>query len=552
MQSFLQYRRLRRDVERDLSRGRRVARGSAPSVISNGQSEHEKEHDQESVEHENDRVPESYPTSDMPMVPGVTISHLDDEAASIVFVVGWPETDLHNPRDWSMTKKWTTIVTTCILTAVLIIPSSVDGATQEAFNAYFGVNALAGSMTTGIFLIGIGVGSLFSGPFSETFGRNAVYISTMIVVMLFIMGKALAPNYGAAITFRFLAALFAAAPMTVMGGTVGDIWTPNQIAFGLPFATFAGYAGPILGPVIGAYTPQIGFAWADWISMILIGAALVMILLGFPETYGPILLQWRAKHLRDLTGDSRYRAPHAHGSLGSRLLINISRVFTMAWTEPIILIFSFYLTLLYFILFAFLGGYEYIFKIPYGISTSLTYIIFAAMIPGVAVAIALIPFIWQLTKKEAARAREKGQTTPPEVALYWSTVAGGAVLMPVSLFWLGWTCYGSISIWSPIVASGVFGYALVCIFTTSHMYVISVYQDYAASALGFMTFTRYLISGALTPASLQMYESIGPHWSLTLVGVIAALMAPIPYVLHRYGPQIRAMSKNVQNKTGGC
>lgn len=80
------------------------------------------------------------------------------------------------------------------------------------------------------------------------------------------------------------------------------------------------------------------------------------------------------------------------------------------------------------------------------------------------------------------------------------------------------------------------------------MYVISVYQDYAASALGFMTFTRYLVSGALTPASLRMYESIGSHWSLNLVGNVAAFMAPIPYVLHKYGPRIRAMSKNAQSK----
>ena len=146
--------------------------------------------------------------------------------------------------------------------------------------------------TAGIFLIGIGVGSLFSGPFSETFGRNAVYFSTMVVVLLSIMAKALAPNYGAALAFRFLCALFAASPMTVAGGTIGDIWTPMQLPFGLPLVTFAAYAGPILGPVISAYTPEIGFAWADWISMIIVGSALLFVLLAQPETYGPVLLEW--------------------------------------------------------------------------------------------------------------------------------------------------------------------------------------------------------------------------------------------------------------------
>lgn len=80
------------------------------------------------------------------------------------------------------------------------------------------------------------------------------------------------------------------------------------------------------------------------------------------------------------------------------------------------------------------------------------------------------------------------------------------------------------------------------------MYIIFVYLQYAASALGFMTFSRYLVSGALTPASIKMYEILGPHWALTIVAIVATLMAPVPYVLYKYGHKVRAMSKNVQNR----
>ena len=387
----------------------------------------------------------------------------------------------------------------------------------------------------------------------------------MIVVLLFIMGKALAPNYGAALAFRFLCAIFAASPMTVAGGTIGDIWTPMQIPFGLALVTFASYSGPILGPVIAAYTPVIGWAWEDWISMILVGAALVFVLIFQPETYSPVLLEWRAKHLRELTGDDRYQTKHASASsLGRRLLNNLYLPFTMTWTEPIILVFSFYLILLYFVLFTFLNGYPYIFTRTYDITTSLTFIIWAAMMPGVLVAMALIPFIYSLTKKAAAKAAAAGQPLQPEVSLYWA-MAGASIFLPVSLFWMAWTCYVSpfpsslslnpshrkksnISIWSPIVASGFFGYALVCIFTSAYMYIIFVYLQKAASALGFMTFSRYIIAGALSPASVKMYENIGPHWSLTIVAIVATFMAPVPFVLYKYGHKVRAMSKHVVNK----
>ncbi|PLB53462.1 MFS general substrate transporter [Aspergillus steynii IBT 23096] len=528
MQSFRQYRRLRQQVQEDLAYSRRA---SLPSDSDGKKVATEK--------------PELV---DPALVPGVTVSNSDD--GSPVYVVGWKENDPSNPLAWSLPRKWVAMATCCCIGIALTIPTSVEGPTQEAFDAHFGVNPMAGSMSTGIFLIGVGVGSLFSGPFSETFGRNIVYGVSMIVVMLFIMAKALAPNYGAALAFRFLCALFAATPMTVAGGTIGDIWTPMQIPFGLPLVTICAYAGPILGPVIGAYTPEIGFEWADWISMIIIGAILVFVFFVQPETYSPTLLEWRAKHLRNLTGDDRYQTEHtasSASSLGSRLLTNMYRPFVMIWTEPIILIFSFYLVLLYFVLFTFLNGYPYIFTKTYNISTSMTFILWVAMMPGVFVAIAMVPYIYHLTKKAAGKAIAAGKPLQPEVSLYWA-MAGASILMPVALFWMAWTCYSDISIWSPIVASGVFGYALVCIFTTTYMYIIFVYLQFAASALGFMTFARYIISGALSPASIKMYENLGPHLSLTIVAIIASVMAPVPYLLYVYGHKVRAMSKNVQNK----
>lgn len=267
----------------------------------------------------------------------------------------------------------------------------------------------------------------------------------MIVVMLFVMAKALAPNYGAALAFRFICALFAASPMTVTGGTIGDIWTPIQLPFGLPFFTFTAYSGPILGPVIGAYTPEIGFAWADWISLILVGAVLVFILLFQPETYSPVLLERRAKYLRELTGDNRYQTTHiSASSFGTRLLTNLYRPFTMIWTEPIIIVFSFYLTLLYFVLFTFLNGYPYIFTRVYDITTSITFIIFSAMMPGILVALAMIPYLYSLSKKAAAKAAAVGQPLQPEVSLYWA-MAGASILLPISLFWMAWTCYVSVT-----------------------------------------------------------------------------------------------------------
>lgn len=400
-----------------------------------------------------------------------------------------------------------------------------------------------------MYLIGIGVGSMFAAPFSETFGRNLIYFSTLIVFMLFTVGKALAPNYGAAIVFRFLVGFFGAAPLTVGGGTVGDIWGPLEITFSLPYVTMTSYAGPILGPIIGAYLPKIGFRWADWISLIIAGAVLVIVLLFQPETYSPTLLAVRAQRLRELTGDDRYQAAGMASthSIGSRMWTNLVRPFSMTYTEPIILVFSLYLIIIYIVLFTFLNGFPYIFSVTYGISDELTFMIWTALLVGDVVAIPLIPIVYGWTKKAAVKAASKGENLAPEVCLYFAML-GGSILMPISLFWIGWTCYSSISIWVPIIGVFVFGYSLVTIFTTTYIYIVFVYLQYAGSALSFMTFSRYVISGALLPASVPMYDNLGPHVTLTWLAAVTVVLAPLPFVLYKYGHKIRAMSKNVQNK----
>ncbi|KAK4497573.1 hypothetical protein PRZ48_012024 [Zasmidium cellare] len=410
---------------------------------------------------------------------------------------------------------------------MVTMPASIHAPVADEFNAHYHVGAIAGSLTTGMYLLGVGVGGMFVAPFSETFGRNVVYLATLVLFMLCLMAKALAPNYGSAILFRFITGCFGAAPMTVAGGAITDLWYPVQIPIAFPVLAMTSFAGPLIGPIVGAYIPNIGFRWADIVSLLGTALVTIVVLLFLPETYAPILL------------------PPSH--LDVDLPANLTRPFVLA-REPIVLVFSFYLTLVFIVLFTFLNGFPFIFQDVHGISEPMTFTVWAALLLGDCLAIPTIPLIYKRIKQAAANADAKGQHLQPEVCLYFAML-GGSVLMPASLFWIGWTCYPDISIWVSIVGVCVFGYSVVMIFTTCYLYIIFTYLQNAGSALSFMTFSRYVVSGALIPASVPMYRNLGPHWSLTWVGILASVMAPVPFLLFRYGPTIRAVSKFAKNKT---
>lgn len=291
-------------------------------------------------------------------------------------------------------------------------------------------------------MIGFGVGSLLSGPFSETFGRNAIYLVTMLLFLIFIMAAALAPNLHGHLIFRFFAGFFGSTPLTCAGGTVADLWDPLQKTWTFPLYTVPAFTGPILGQIIGSFIPgTLGWRWLEWIMLIMGGLILVLVTVLQPETYGNLLLEWKAAALRAQTGNSRYKAPMElrSESLGRRLMVAVYRTFVWSYSELIIILMGLYLSVIYIVLFTFLEGYAFIFGDTYSLSQGLTSIAWTGMLIGVLLVSCIVPVVYSWTSREyrsTSRIR-------PETRL-WYAMLGGAPAVPVSLFWMGWTSYVSV------------------------------------------------------------------------------------------------------------
>lgn len=214
------------------------------------------------------------------------------------------------------------------------------------------------------------------------------------------------------------------------------------------------------------------------------------------------------------------------------------------FSEPIVILFALYLTVVYIILFTFLEGYTYIFGDTYGFSEGITGLAFIGIGIGLCVASLLIPLIHHWAKRDLAKLQETegpDAKLPPEFRLWFAMF--GAPAIPISLFWMGWTNYASISYWSALAASVVFGYGILCIFISTYQYIIDAYEMYAASALASLTLIRYVAAGGMAVVGVPFYGNLGVHWTLTILGAISALMVPVPYAFYKWGPKIRGLSK---------
>ena len=361
------------------------------------------------------------------------------------------------------------------------------------------------------------------------------------------MAAGLAPNIESQVIYRFLAGLFGATPLVCAGGSLADIWSPLERIYTFPIFAISSFMGPALGPIVGGYvgqSPLVSWRWVEWITLILSGITLVAVVVFLPESYSPIMLKWKAQHLRALTGDERYQAKIEidNSTFTSMITKSLGRPFVLTMTEPIIILVAIYLTVIYIIFFTFLNGYTFIFTNVYSFTQAQTGLAFLGIAIGICIAACFVPLVYRMYKRDLKSAEEAGFTsTAPESHLYFSLFTAPAI--PISLFWMGWTTNPSITPWSPLVASVLFGYGIIGVFISCYQYIIGSYDIYAASALASVTFIRYVVAGGMVEVAVPWYTNLGVSWTLTILGVVSLLLVPVPFAFYRYGAAIRARSK---------
>jgi len=278
----------------------------------------------------------------------------------------------------------------------------------------------------------------------------------------------------------------------------------------------------------------------EWITLIISASAWLIALVLLPETYLPILLDWKARQLRRVTGDNRYTSEHASSkSFSARIRAVAPLTLVFFVTEPVIGVLGVYLIFLYALLFSFLSGFDYIFKETYSLSVGLTGSCFGAIAAGATAFTLCAPGLYSWARRKTEHVR--GAAVEPEFRLWPAMFA--APMLPVCLFWLGWANRPDISVWVSLAACFVFGIVLIAMYVSSYEYIIDSYGDHSAVALASITVARYLVAGAMVMASRPMYEGIGVHWSLTILGCAAAILAPAPILFWRYGGRLRAKSQ---------
>ncbi|PSS03454.1 major facilitator superfamily domain-containing protein [Coniella lustricola] len=358
------------------------------------------------------------------------------------------------PRSKGTVRKWAIVAIASAGSFCVTCASSIYTSTYTQMDAEFDCSHIVATLGLSTFVTGIALGPMWS-PLSEFYGRRPIYLVSFAVFAIWIIPCAVAKNIETIIIARFFQGLAGSAFLSVSGGTVSDLFTPEKMAHPMTLFTASPFLGPCVGPLMGGFiNSNVNWRWTHYFMIMWAFCMFVAIFFIVPETYHPVVLKKKAKHLRKTTGDDRWKAPieKSNKSVGRTVGRALLRPFQILAFEPMALVLNIHSALLLGILYLFFGAFAIVFEGAYGFNLWQTGLAFLGMLVGMFCG-TLTSGLWM--KVRARLVAKNGGKVEPEFRL--PSVMVGSVFVTIGMFWFAWTTMPSVHWIVPIIGSGVFG-----------------------------------------------------------------------------------------------
>ncbi|SCN64008.1 related to mfs-multidrug-resistance transporter [Fusarium fujikuroi] len=425
----------------------------------------------------------------------------------------------HNPFNWPAWKK-----------ALQVVMLSSAGLLSQVHPIPIALLPLT------LYVLALGFGPVIGGPLSETIGRYPIYAASIPLGALFTMGAGFVHNIGGLSFLRFMAGLCWAPVLAVAPGTLSETFTPKNRGPVSAVFILMPFLGPGLGPVIGSFVVnRKGWRWTQWTLVFF--SILAMIITAFShETFHPVIKR-RLMKKRGMKVDP---PPPMAARLKMFALVAVVRPIRMLLLEPITVFICLYVAAEFGTLFSFFAAVPYTFGRVYQFSIEESGLVFLSIVIGCFLGlITVILCDVFLYRKQAPK--YPPHQIPPEHRLYPSMI--GSIGLPIGLFWFAWTARPGVSWASPAASMIIFAWGNLCVFVSTMQYITDTYHgSVVASAASANSLARYGFAGVFPLFTIQMYEKLGIDWASSLLAFVALALLPVPWVLFKYGPNIRAKS----------
>ncbi|KAK5168286.1 uncharacterized protein LTR77_006855 [Saxophila tyrrhenica] len=462
--------------------------------------------------------------------------HLNDDG-----LLDFSPGDIENPKNWSKARRWYITFVSVLLVVNATFASSGPSGALQGISETFAVSREASGLVITLFLLGYVFGPLVWAPLSEFYGRRWIFYLTFVGYFAFTFLCAFTPTFAGLLVGRFITGTFAAAALSNSPGVLVDIWGPVERGNAMALFSMMTFIGPALGPVTGGFIQiTVGWRWVFY-ELIFFSFATMILLFTIPETLPSMVLMNKAKRIRrsQIPGYENVQAPV---EVTDRSLIGIFKVaLVRPWIilfDPISLLCAIYISVVYMLLYMLFSIYPIVFQEKRGWNAGVGELPLIGTVVGAVFGGMYVFWDTNQNKKKVLA----GHQLVPEDRLPMAMLGG--VMFPITMFWFAWTAeYNSVH-WIACTMAGVFlSSAILLIFVGYLNYLTDSYLMFAASALAANTVARSAAGAAAPLFTDYMFTALGVGGGGSLLGGVAVLLMPIPFLFYKFGRQIRIKSK---------
>ncbi|GAA5969102.1 hypothetical protein JCM11641_007470 [Rhodosporidiobolus odoratus] len=444
-----------------------------------------------------------------------------------------------SPINMSKSRRWLMVIIMTSCSFCITSCSSMVAFTYPGVQAEFGISHEVATLGLSLFVLGMGLFPLLVGPLSEWYGRSPCYVIGFGLFTIFQFLVAFSNNAAALLLGRFFAGCCGSAFLSVVGGSVADLFAPNEVSAPMGFYTAGPFLGPVVGPIISGFINQhLDWRWTWYVLIIWAGVEFVLLMVFVPETFLPVLLKRKAKRLRK-EGRTDVRAPLELDTRSVARVIGISCVkpFQILALEPMALFLCTWTAVLLGILYMSFTAWSIVYH-AYGFSTQIVGLTYIPLGLGILIG-ALSHPIWN--RHYIRKAKQLGKRPPPEEHLRKGLY--GVVLCPIALFWFAFTTYTSVHWIVSLIATIPFGIGVMWSFAAVFTFLVDAYRPVAASAMAANSAMRSTFAAVFPLFTSQMFETLGTQYALMLCALLCVALVPFPFYFCKNGHKLRKGSK---------
>lgn len=301
--------------------------------------------------------------------------------------------------------------------------------------------------------------------------------------------------------------------------------------------------GPAIAPIAGGFIAQYStWRWVFWSTSI---ADVVIQVLGvffLKETYAPVLLKRKTQRLIKETGNTKLRPAGYEKDipLGTRLRTALVRPAIMITTQPIIQVIALYMAYLFGLIYLLLSTFPGVYQGAYGESVSISSLNFISLGLGLWLGAQVSSWANDIIYKRLKTSNN--DTGRPEFRVPLMFI--GSILIPVGLFWYGWSAEARLHWIMPNIGVIIFAIGAIMCNQCMQTYTIDSYQRFAASGMASTVFLRSIAGFVFPMFAPYMYDSLGNGWGNSVLGFVGiGLGIPAPFVFWFFGRRLREMSQ---------